>query len=222
MRNQKPRQKPKSRKIEKKVSVSTGSKKLLAQQISWEAARILSDGSAKDYLSAKTKALEHLNLPARTSLPTNAEVDNALRDHVALFSKKENDQTVKVARELALEIMLFLKDFSPRLVGPVVSGILVPGSALQIHVFADTSETIGFLLQDHRIPFQSKDTRLCFNRDNYRQIPVYMFVAGVNDIEIYVFCPPNEKLVPLSPIDGSPMHRIKTEELEIILNESIP
>jgi hypothetical protein len=192
----------------------------LRQQISVEAARIMSDEGVRDFQVAKRKAAERLNIPDNKHIPTNQEVEEALREYLELFHAKRLSGTLETLRRCAIEAMRFLADFKPRLVGSVLSGIVTPESRIQIHVSADTPEDIGLLLDDHNIPFEENDKRLRYGGDRYQTCPVYCFSADNNPIEVYVFDHKKGRETPLSPVDGRPMKRATTKEVEELLNDS--
>ena len=192
----------------------------LRQQISVEAARIMSDEGVRDFQVAKRKAAERLNIPDNKHMPTNQEVEEALREYLELFHAKRLSGTLETLRRCAIEAMRFLADFKPRLVGSVLSGIVTPESRIQIHVSADTPEDIGLLLDDHNIPFEENDKRLRYGGDRYQTCPVYCFSADNNPIEVYVFDHKKGRETPLSPVDGRPMKRATTKEVEELLNDS--
>ncbi len=214
MPGQKPRRTTAPKKTKRK---SVNGKNTLGQRISWEAARVLAEGSAKNYLNAKTKAIHHLNLPADTRLPTNLEVELALKEHVALFDHEDHEIRLREAREQALEIMLFLEAFGPRLVGPVLKGTLTPGSSIQIHVFADTPEEISVVLENHRIPYQSGSTQLQFGRNNAQLVHGIQFLAGKHTIELFIFSSSHD--IPRSPIDGKSMERAAIKKIKQLLDQ---
>ena len=192
----------------------------LRQQISVEAARIMSDEGVRDFQVAKRKAAERLSIPDNKHVPTNQEVEEALREYLELFHAKRLSGTLEILRRCTIEAMRFLADFKPRLVGSVLSGIVTAESRIQIHVSADTPEDIGLLLDDHNIPFEENDKRLRYGGDRYETCPVYCFSADSNPIEVYVFDHKKGRETPLSPVDGRPMKRATIKEVEKLLNGS--
>ncbi len=192
----------------------------LRQQISVEAARIMSDEGVRDFQVAKRKAAERLSIPDNKHVPTNQEVEEALREYLELFHAKRLSGTLEILRRCTIEAMRFLADFKPRVVGSVLSGIVTPESRIQIHVSADTPEDIGLLLDDHNIPFEENDKRLRYGGDRYKTCPVYCFSADSKPIEVYVFDHKKGRETPLSPVDGRPMKRATIKEVEKLLNGS--
>ncbi|MET0290725.1 MAG: hypothetical protein ABW136_00065, partial [Steroidobacteraceae bacterium] len=114
--------------------------------IAQEAARLMAEHGIHDYLTAKRKAAERFAISDIAMLPKNTEVEEALRAHHRLFNGAKHDRTLSRQREAALEAMDLLKDFQPRLVGPVLTGTASEHDDIQLHAFADTAETVYIAL----------------------------------------------------------------------------
>ncbi len=192
----------------------------LRHQISVEAARIMSDEGVRDFQVAKRKAAERLCIPDNKHVPTNQEVEEALREYLELFHAKQLSGTLETLRSCAIEAMHFLAEFKPRLVGSVLSGTVTSESRIQIHVSADTPEDIAVLLTNHNIPFEENDKRLRYGGDRYETCLVYCFSADSNPIEVYVFDHKKGRETPLSSVDGRPMKRATIKDVEELLTGS--
>ncbi|MFP5349084.1 MAG: hypothetical protein ACLGHO_04500 [Gammaproteobacteria bacterium] len=188
------------------------------QRICIEAARIMAEEGVRDFQSAKRKAATRLALDDARDLPTNEEIERALQQHLQLFHGDALANDVRRLRRLALEAMQFLSDFDPRLVGPVLSGTVAPEAEIQLHVRADTPETVDGFLRDRGIPFRMTERRLRFG-DRYQSVPSYRFTADGVNVELYVFDPQDARETPLSPVDGRPMQRANAREVEALLRE---
>ena len=66
----------------KSVSINDRARRMLAQ----EAARIIVEQGIQDFRVAKNKAAERLGLKDRGSLPGNSEIQQAVGEHLQLFS----------------------------------------------------------------------------------------------------------------------------------------
>ena len=187
------------------------------KRLSAEAARIMAQEGVQDFLQAKRKALRRLNLPEKTTLPTNQEVELALRDYLQLFHRENTDQLLQHMRQLALEAMRFLQHFSPRLCGPVLQGAFTTSSDIQLHLTADNSEEIALHLLHHNIPYQESEKRLRFGPERYEILPSYRFQADDVDIELCVFSRTLARATPLSPVDGKAMARADIKAVEALL-----
>lgn len=192
----------------------------IRQRITAEAARIMSAEGVRDFQTAKRKAALRLNVANAKHLPSNEEIEAALREYLQLFHARRLSATLQRLRQLALEAMQFFRDFEPRLVGPVLSGTVTPESAIQLHVCADTAEEIGLLLSEHNIPHDDKDKRIRYGGERQENCPMYRFTVDACVIEVYVFRPQAMREAPLSPVDGRPMKRASLKELEALIRET--
>ncbi|MHB8743774.1 MAG: hypothetical protein ACYC9L_11680 [Sulfuricaulis sp.] len=190
------------------------------RHVATEAARIMAEEGVRDFQTAKRKAAARLGMPEIKHLPSNDEVEFALQEHLRLFHAESLPQSVRRLRELAFEAMGFLAKFEPRLVGPVLSGTVTSASAVELHLTAETSEEIGFWLEEHGIPYRQADRRLRFGGDRYQTFPAYSFTADDVPVELCVFGHREARETPLSPVDGKPMKRANRRELESLLNGS--
>ena len=182
------------------------------KRLTAEAARIMAQEGVQDFLLAKRKARRRLNLPEKTTLPTNQEVESALQEYLQLFAREHTDQHLTHLRQLALEAMHFLSPFAPRLCGSVLQGTVTRHSEIQLHLTADNSEELVWHLLQHEIPYSETDKRIRFGPDRYR------FQADGIDIELCVFSPTQARMTPLSPVDGKAMERADSKALAAMID----
>lgn len=187
------------------------------QHISVEAARIMAEEGIGDFHAAKRKAAMRLNLPATQRLPSNEEVEAALKQHLQLFHGARLAENLRRLRRVALEAMRFLTAFEPRLVGTVLSGAVTPESEIQLHAIADTPEAVAMFLREHTIPYQLVERRMRFGGERHENISIYRFSADSTPIELYIFLPRLAREAPLSPVDGRPMKRATLKDVENLL-----
>ena len=193
-------------------------RQLLAQ----ETARIIIDQGLRDYGTAKSKAADRLGLHNRGALPGNAEIEQALTDHLQLFSGDSHPGLLQRLRLAAINAMQLLAGYSPRLVGPVLAGTADENSAINLHVFADSSEEVALYLDDCGLACQLYERRLKSRRGrNVRPdvYPGYRFVFETETIEATVFPVDGIRQAPISPINGKPMSRLNTKGLKALLVE---
>lgn len=175
------------------------------------------ESGSRDYHHAKQKAASRLNIKGDDALPRNSEIEQALREHQALFFGEAQRKALRVRREAALEAMLFFRDFSPRLAGPVWEGTADSHSLVQLHMHDDDAETIARFLQEQRIPAQLHFRRLRLDRARDADLPVWRFQADDLGFELIVLPYGLLRQAPLSDIDGKPMKRGSIEQLESLL-----
>ena len=95
----------------------------LRRELAQEAARIMAEHGIRDYLIAKRKAAERLGvMDGGALLPKNSEIEAALAEYQRLFGGASHASALQAQRHAALAAMRYLSEFSPRLVGSVLSG----------------------------------------------------------------------------------------------------
>ena len=191
----------------------------LRRALAQEAARIMAEQGIDDYRLAKRKAAERLGATDIAVLPKNTEIEAALADHQRLFESHTHSSTLRDLRRTALQAMRLLRRFGPRLVGPVLSGTASAHSEVNLHLFAEGAESVALHLLDNGIPHRIAERRLRYEPDRLVSYPVVRFVAGKQDIDAVVFPINGIRQSPSSPVDGRPMRRADTAELESLLSE---
>lgn len=177
------------------------------QQLAQVAARLMAEQGIRDFRAAKQKAAQQLGIDVRHSvLPRNTEIEAALAEYQRLFAGPQQSQELAAMRQSALSAMRFLHAFAPRLVGDVLSGLANAHSDIQLHVFADHSESFDLFLAEHGIPFELVDRRYRF-ADGYRFYPAFRFMAGEHGFEATLFPQGGLREAPRSLVDGAPMDR---------------
>ncbi len=189
---------------------------LLAQ----EAARIISEQGIQDYRQAKLKAAERLNVQGRGALPGNTEIEQALLAHQSLFGRDEHADFLKTLRHVALSAMELLDNYSPRLVGPVLSGTADTNSPVLLHAFSDNPEDVLFSLEGSGHTVSSYQRRLRSNRNIATSWPGYAFELESTPVETTVFPFDGLRQAPISPIDGRPMQRASAKVVQRLLSKN--
>ncbi|MFQ5609527.1 MAG: hypothetical protein ACE5F8_04580 [Woeseiaceae bacterium] len=185
--------------------------------VAQEAARIIINQGIRDYRAAKMKAAERLGLNNRSSLPGNAEIERAIEEHHQLFGGESHSVLLRTMRECALSAMELLSPFTPRLVGPVLAGTADENSAVNLHVFSDSAETVATTLSDLQIPYRPYERRLRSRRDKTDVYAGFEFEHETAAVQATVFPVDGIRQAPLSPIDGKPMERADTRRVKKLL-----
>jgi hypothetical protein len=189
----------------------------LRRALAQEAARIMSEQGIDDFGLAKRKAAERLGASDIAVLPKNTEIEEALATHQRLFESHTHSSTINSLRETALRAMRLLERFQPRLVGPVLSGTASAHSEITLHLFAEGSEPVALHLMERGIPHRIGERRMRYEPDRLVSYPVVQFVAGDKGIDAIVFPINGIRQSPSSPVDGRPMRRADTAEIESLL-----
>jgi predicted nucleotidyltransferase len=194
-------------------------RKMLAQ----EAARIIVEQGIQDYRIAKNKAAERLGMSERGSLPRNSEIEDAVSEYLKIFGRESHLDLLRLLREAALSAMDLLAAFTPRLVGPVLHGTAAANSAVNLHVFSDSTELVGQTLQDRSVPFRIYERRIKSRRDQAETFSGFRFTHNNSSIEAIVFPVNGMRQAPISPVNGKPMRRAdRNTVLELLCELPVP
>jgi len=109
-----------------------------------------------EYGPAKRRALRQLGLPQRTPLPGNDEVEEAVREHIALFCSDSQPAELRALRRLALDWMERLASFRPHLSGAVWHGTATRLSDIYIQLFCDDEKSAEITLIDMGIQYEPR------------------------------------------------------------------
>ncbi len=114
------------------------------QEIAAEAARLIAE-TGLEYGPAKHKAAKTLG-HRRATLPSNEQVEDELREHLALFCADTQPTELQALRELALDCMQGLAPFRPHLTGAVWRGTATRQSAVHIDLYCDDPKSAPIAL----------------------------------------------------------------------------
>ena len=187
----------------------------LRATIAQEAARLMAEHGIHDFGLAKRKAAERFGVTSEGAvLPRNVEIEDALRERQRLFGQGEHERELQRLRRAAVSAIKVLLQFEPRLVGPVLNGTATEHSDVQLHLFADSPESVYLSLLDRQVPYEVFERRLRLTADRQAvAIPGLRFEVGGQTIEAIIFPRDGIRQAPLSPVDGRPMKRADLEEV---------
>jgi len=185
---------------------------LLAQ----EAARLICDHGIKDFRTAKSKAAWSLGLSDYGALPSNVEIEAALAERNRIFSADTHARLLGKLRDAAVTVMHELLPFRPCLVGSVLSGNVTEHSSIDMHVFADSSESVAMRLDACGISHCLRQRKHSIRRGVVAAFPGYDFCIADCAVETTVFPERRQTHAPLSPVDGRPMRRARLRDVELL------
>lgn len=125
-------------------------------QIAALAARLIAEGLT-NYHAAKQKAARQLGLTKDHALPGNHEIEAALREHLALFAGDTQPRALRALRETAIGAMTRLEQFSPWLVGSVLSGIANEFSEIELELIGVEPKNFEMYLLNAGVDFEHRD-----------------------------------------------------------------
>lgn len=187
-------------------------------EIAQLAARMLIDGEAADFASAKRRAAAQVGAADTRALPDNREVQAAIIEEQRLFDAEATAARTRRLREAALRAMRHFAEFEPRLVGPVLHGTPFVHTPVTLHLFADETERVIRRLLDGRVPYHLTEQTRRVGRRDQETYPVLETAMGDTEFELVVL--PFVRLAhpPLSPLDGAPYRRLDAAALAALLD----
>ena len=127
-----------------------------AARIASTAARMVVD-EGMEYAQAKRKALRQLHRsPRGIVLPSNEQVEDEVRSHLALFCADTQPAELRALRELALRWMQRLAEFRPHLSGAVWRGTATRLSDLHLDLYCDDPKSAEIALVNLGVAFDSR------------------------------------------------------------------
>ncbi|MDE1923773.1 MAG: hypothetical protein KGI55_10130, partial [Gammaproteobacteria bacterium] len=178
---------------------------------------IMADQGVADFLQAKRKAAERLGIHDVAVLPRNVEIEAALRERQRLFEAGSHALSLEAQRSAALGAMRLLEGFQPRLVGPVLTGTATAHNHIQLHLFADRSETVAMRLLDARVAYTMHEHRIKMDALRTVNYPALRFETQGRAVDATVFPIDGIRQSPYSPVDGRPMRRADAREVSALL-----
>ena len=109
-----------------------------------------------EYGPAKRRALKQLALPARTPLPDNDQMEDAVREYIDLFCADTQPAELAALRELALVWMQRMADFRPHLAGAVWHGTATRLSDIYVQLFCDDPKSAEIALIEHNVDYEPR------------------------------------------------------------------
>lgn len=127
----------------------------LRAEIAAAAASLIAEDGL-DYATAKRKAYERItgargSRIARETLPSNEEVEEAVREYQQIFQSDSQPERLEALRGKALSLMELLEDFSPLVTGAISNGTAGDYSDIHLQCFADSAKDLGIFLLNRDI-----------------------------------------------------------------------
>lgn len=131
------------------------------EEIAQAAARLIAEDGL-DYAGAKRKAARQLLGDVRVAgewLPDNDQIEEELREYLALFQSDTQPDELRRLREVALDWMRRLADFNPYVTGAVLNGTANAHSDIHLQIFTDNAKDVAIHLLNQNIQYDVSETR---------------------------------------------------------------
>ena len=107
-----------------------------------------------EYAAAKRKAARDFG--GRPELPSNEQVEDAVREHIEIFCADTQPAELRTLREVALAWMQRLAEFRPHLSGAVWRGTATRLSAVMLDLYCDDPKAAEIMLINAGVDYDSQ------------------------------------------------------------------
>ena len=183
------------------------------------AARLIAEDGIEDYASAKRKAARQAGVPDTRQLPTNEEIDEALRTHQTLYGGDAHVARVRELRTRAVEVMKELARFNPYLTGSVLSGTAGKYADINLHLYTDDGKDVELFLLNRGIGYRAGERRL-WSGDAQRSFPSFTLDYHGTEVELIVFARDDVRQPVRTNTEGKPLERARPEAVRALLATS--
>jgi hypothetical protein len=188
----------------------------LRAEIAAAAARIMAEDGIDDFALAKRKAARQLGATETHMLPGNDEVEEALREYLAVYQAEAHPERVRELRQVALEMMQELQEFNPYLTGPVLKGLTSPYTGIELQLFPDSAKDVEIFLLNRDIQFDSSDARR-YSGDRARSATILSMERDGVPVRLSVFDSRDERVTLKTSQAGKIIDRATISELASLL-----
>jgi len=126
-------------------------------EIAATAARLVVE-EGQEYGPAKRRAVKQLGLGKHAPLPSNDELEDEVRDYLALFCADTQPQELLALRELAAQWMEHLGEFRPHLCGAVWRGTATRLNNIHLQLYCDDSKAAEIALINMGMDYETGET----------------------------------------------------------------
>ena len=192
----------------------------IRRDVAAEAARIMATEGQRNFRLAKQKAAERIGINSRRVLPSNIEVEKALRAYQGFFGGEQHARQLEALRQTASNVMRALDSFCPRLVGPVLDGTADCNSRISIQLFNDPPDAVAIHLVEKGLTYHQEERKIRWHDGSYRLIPLLVADADGIEVELALLNCVDLRQAPPSPVDGRPQKRATLTEVECLLDRA--
>ena len=133
-----------------------------------------------EYGPAKRRAARSLGSSGRKPLPGNDELEDAVRDYIAVFCAESQAAELLALRQLALVWMDRLAMFRPHLGGSVWRGTANRLSDIYLQLFCDDSKAAEIALIDKQVKYVARSIT-GFQGETVDALSVHAFCPGLQE-----------------------------------------
>lgn len=181
------------------------------------AAKLMAEDGINDYGFAKRKAARQLGAPETQALPTNAEVEDELRDYQTIYQGSEVRERLRRLRTTAVALMRLLDPFAPYLTGSVLDGTAGRCAVIELAVYPDDAKGVELFLLNQGIDYHP-------GTPGRADAPIAQTVLNFDwrgsPVSLTVFDPLAQRSQQRNPHSGRALARASRVAVEALLEET--
>ncbi len=181
-------------------------------EIASEAARLLFEEEVRSYRDARRQAVRRFGPSVSSTrgahLPEYAEIHIELQQLLRFYGGETLARRVMEWRVLALKYLEIFEPFQPLLVGSVQRGEVREISDINLQLFCDKSEEVGYFMESAGIGFDEEG-----DAETSR---FYLEEEGI-EIECCVYSLNERRQIPHCQITGRSLERVGYKQLKALL-----
>ena len=190
----------------------------MREQLAHRAARIMAEDGIADFALAKRKAARQAGVRDTQHLPTNEEVEQALRSYQSLYQDVEHRTRLHFLRTEAVRAMREFSAYNPHLVGSVLSGSAGRYSDINLQLFTDRSKEVELHLLRRQFAYRPGDTRLHVG-DQLRTLPCFVLTGGDAVVTLTVLPANDVRCTVRRTAEGRAMERARIDDVLSLLGD---
>lgn len=183
------------------------------------AARLMAEDGLEDYALAKRKAARQAGTPDARELPTNEEIDTALKLYRQIYQADTHRERLRALRITAVRAMQEMAQFNPYLTGSVLNGNAGKYADINLQLFTENAKAVELFFIDRGIPYRAAQSRL-YSGEELQTVPVFTIGDDGVEIEITVLSPRDLRLPLRTSAEGKPIERAKLQKVEDLLEQA--
>jgi hypothetical protein len=183
-------------------------------EIAKDAARLLFEEEVRSYRDARRQAVRRFGPSVSSTrgahLPEYSEIHSELQQLMLFYGGEALARRVREWRTLALKYLEILAEFQPLLVGSVQRGEVREISDINLQLFCDKPEEVGYFFEAQGIDFEE---------DGDAETVRFYLVENDIDIECTIFPSNDRRQRPFCRITGHPLERYDHKRVRALIED---
>ena len=184
------------------------------------AARLMAEDGIEDYATAKRKAARQAGAADTRELPTNEEIDAALRTHQMLYGGEAHLERLRELRTRAVAVMRDLERFNPYLTGSVLKGTAGKYADINVQLYTENEKGVELYLMQRGTGYRAGQRRLWIGEE-VRTVPVFTVDDAGFEVELVVLALEDLRTPVRTTPEGKPLERARLQAVQALLDSPV-